>query len=256
MFMSAVKFNAHFSGTTNFQKEAETASIDTAVVQSTECVQTETKLQHDTAKNALRVGGNPRLEEQKLFIENYELIWENRERIINNEALSETRLYFSGLSLAYVSGGSLTLGMLLTLWNNGEWTAKCPFCGGAVRIFGWGGSPLTGNNKYHGFCTSCKRERADAGDNFIQNVRSALRMISDRKARYAKAHPDSSPKAVSPETVHYDFQTLSKKWTEYEKDPGKIPVTKPKKTTAEKPEDKIWYSPIRMLIDQLNNATL
>lgn len=254
--MSAVKFNAQFSGTTNFQEKAETALIGTKVDENTECVQTDTKLQHDAANNALRIGGNPRLEEQKLFIENYELIWENRERIIYNEALSETRLYFSGLSLAYVSGGSLTLGMLLTLWRNGEWTTKCPFCGGAVRIFGWGGSPLTGNNKYHGFCTSCKRERADAGDNFIQNVRSALMMISDRKARYAKAHPDSSSNSVSPEKVHYDFQTLSKKWTEYEKDPGKIPVTKPKKSIPEKPEDRIWYSPIRMLIDQLNNATL
>ena len=81
-------------------------------------------------------------------------------------------------------------------------------------------------------------------------------MISDRKARYAKAHPDSSSNSVSPEKVHYDFQTLSKKWTEYEKDPGKIPVTKPKKSIPEKPEDRIWYSPIRMLIDQLNNATL
>jgi len=255
--MSAVKFNAQFSGTTNFQEETETASIETAVAESTECVQTETELRHDAANNALRVGGNPRLEEQKLFIENYEFIWENRERIINDGALFETRLYFSGLSLAYVSGGGLTLGMLLTLWNNGEWTTKCPFCGGTVRIFGWGGSPLTGNNKYHGFCTSCKRERADAGDNFIQNVRSALRMISDRKARYAKAHPDSSPKAVSKkEVARYDFHTLSEKWTEYEKDPGKIPVTKPKKTIPEKPEDEIWYSPVQMLIDQLKNNTL
>ncbi|MGE4446549.1 MAG: hypothetical protein AB7C92_07890 [Synergistaceae bacterium] len=254
--MSAVKFNAQFSGTTNFREESETASIETAVAKSTEGVQTETKLQYDAANNALRVGGNPRLEEQKLFIENYELIWENRVRIINDEALSETRLYFSGLSLAYVSGGGLTLGMLLKLWNNGEWTTKCPFCGGTVRIFSWGGSPLTGSNKYHGFCTSCKRERADSGDNFIQNVRSALRMISDRKARYAKAHPDRASNNVPPKVVNYDFRTLSKKWTEYEKDPEKIPATKPKKATSEKPEDQIWYSPIRMLIYQLNNSTL
>ena len=254
--MSAVKFNAHFSCGTNSQEETATALIKTGVAQNTESLQKETKPQYDAANNVLRVGGNPRLEEKILFIENYDFIWENRERIINDVALSETRLYFSGLSLAYVSGGSITLGMLLTLWSNGQWTTKCPFCGGTVRIFAWGGSPLTGNNKYHGFCTSCKRDRDDAGDNFIQNVRSAIRMINERKAKFAQAHPDRSSKTVAPEAVHYDFQTLSKKWTEYEKDPKRIPVTIPKKITPEKPEDKIWYSPIQGLINQLNKNTI
>ena len=255
--MSAVKFNAQFSGTTNFQEEAETASIETAVVQSTECVQTETKLQYDAPNNVLRVGGNPRLEEQKLFIENYDFIWGNRERIINDVALSETRLYFSGLSLAYVnSEGSITLGMLLTLWSNGQWSTRCPFCDGVVRIFGWGGSPLTGNNKYHGFCTSCKRDRDDAGDNFIKNVSSALKMINERKAEFAQAHPLTSSSPVPAKVVHYDFRTLSKKWTDYEKHPPKLPVTIPKKITPEKLEDKIWYSPIQGLINQLNKNTI
>lgn len=199
--MSAVKFNAHFSCGTNSQEETATALIKTGVAQNTESLQKETKPQYDAANNVLRVGGNPRLEEKILFIENYDFIWENRERIINDVALSETRLYFSGLSLAYVSGGSITLGMLLTLWSNGQWTTKCPFCGGTVRIFAWGGSPLTGNNKYHGFCTSCKRDRDDAGDNFIQNVRSAIRMINERKAKFAQAHPDRSSKTVAPEAV-------------------------------------------------------
>lgn len=254
--MSAVKFNALFSGKTNFQEETATSLIKTGVTQSTEGLQTETKPQYGAANNVLGVGGNPRLEEQKLFIENYEFIWENRERIINDVALSETRLYFSGLSLAYVSGGNLTLGMLLTLWNNSEWTTKCPFCGGTVRIFAWGGSPLTGNNKYHGFCTSCKRDRDDAGDNFIKNVSSILKMINERKAKFAQAHTISSSSSVPAKVFHYDFRTLSKKWTDYEKHHQKLPVTIPKKITPEKPEDKIWYSPIQGLINQLNKNTI
>lgn len=69
----------------------------------------------------------PGRKERILFIENYGLIWENRERIINDEALFETRLYFAGLSLAYINGGSLTLGDTpYTLWNNGEWTTGTP----------------------------------------------------------------------------------------------------------------------------------
>ena len=256
MFMSAVKFNAHFSCGTNSQEETATALIKTGVAQNTESLQKETKPQYDAANNVLRVGGNPRLEEKILFIENYDFIWENRERIINDVALSETRLYFSGLSLAYVSGGSITLGMLLTLWSNGQWTTKCPFCGGTVRIFAWGGSPLTGNNKYHGFCTSCKRDRDDAGDNFIKNVSSALKMINERKAEFAQAHPLTSSSPVPAKVVHYDFRTLSKKWTDYEKHPPKLPVTIPKKITPEKPEDKIWYSPIQGLINQLNKNTI
>ena len=255
--MSAVKFNAHFSCGINSQEETETVSGETVVAQSTKVAIKETKPQYDPTNNAFRVGGNPRIEERILFFDNYELIWGNRERIINDETLSETRLYFSGLSLAYVSsGGPITLGMLLTLWSNGQWSTRCPFCDGVVRIFGWGGSPLTGNNKYHGFCTSCKRDRDDAGDNFIKNISSALKMINERKAEFAQAHPLTSSSPVPAKVVHYDFRTLSKKWTDYEKHPPKLPVTIPKKITPEKPEDKIWYSPIQGLINQLNKNTI
>lgn len=256
--MSAVKFNAYFSkeatpseGSSNGLGETATVTSD-----STEAIHDsifeETAPENDALARTRRIGGNPGQEERILFIENFGLIWENRERIINDEALSETRLYFAGLSLAYISGGSLTLGMLLTLWNNGEWTTKCPFCDGDVRIFGWGGSPLTGNNKYHGFCTSCKRYRDDAEDNFLKKVLPAIRMIDDRRARFAKVHPQQPV----PPKVHYDFRSLSKKWTEYEKDPEKIPASTPKKTMPENPEDRIWYSQVQWLIDQLDDETL
>ena len=256
--MSAVKFNAYFSNEATLSEKRCNGLGETAPVKSdsTEAIHDsifeETAPENDALARTRRIGGNPGQEERILFIENFGLIWENRERIINDEALSETRLYFAGLSLAYISGGSLTLGMLLTLWNNGEWTTKCPFCGGAVRIFGWGGSPLTGNNKYHGFCTSCKRYRDDAEDNFLKKVLPAIRMIDDRRARFAKVHPQQPV----PPKVHYDFRSLSKKWTGYEKDPEKIQASTPKKTIPEKPEDRIWYSQIQWLIDRLDDETL
>ena len=260
--MSAVKFNAYFSKEATPSEGSSNGLGETAPVTSDsneaipDRISEETVPENDALARTRRIGGNPGQEERILFIENYGLIWENRERIINDEALFETRLYFAGLSLAYISGGSLTLGMLLTLWNNGEWTTKCPFCGGAVRIFGWGGSPLTGNNKYHGFCTSCKRYRDDAEDNFLKKVLPAIKMIDDRRAKFAGAHPHSSSDTIHPKVVHYDFRSLSKKWTEYEKDPEKIPASTPKKTIPEKPEDRIWYSQVQWLIDRLNDETL
>ena len=77
-------------------------------------------------------------------------------------------------------------------------------------------------------------------------------MIDDRRAKFAKAHP----KQPVPTKVHYDFLSLSKKWTEYEKDPEKIPASTPKKTMPENPEDRIWYSQVQWLIDRLNDETL
>ena len=245
--MSAVKFNAHFSSVKSSQNETETA-----LVGETKGSVKGTKLEYVVTENVVRIGGNPREEEKELFIKNYEFIWENRERIINDGALHEIPLYFAGLSLAYMSGGALTLGMLLTLWNNGEWTTKCPFCGGAVRIFGRSGSPLTGRNRYHGFCTSCGKYRSDAEDDFMKKIRSAINMINARKARYAKEHPRAAP----PKVAHHDFRTLSEKWTEYQKDPKKIPVTKPEKSVPEESETKIWFSPVQTLIDNLNNVEL
>lgn len=160
--MSAVKFNAYFSNEATPSEGSSNGFGETAPVTSDSPEAIPDRISEETApENAAiartrRIGGNPGPEERLLFIENYGLIWENRERIINDEALSETRLYFAGLSLAYISGGSLTLGMLLTLWNNGEWTTKCPFCGGDVRIFGWAEVRLPGTTNTTDFAHPVK----------------------------------------------------------------------------------------------------
>ncbi|WP_367339735.1 hypothetical protein [Aminivibrio sp.] len=257
--MAAVKFNFHFSneavpseGSGGVLGESTPVTPDSPETipdrDSEEIIFEEIARTHEAGRR------DPFLVERKLFIGNYEFIWENRERILNDEALSESQFNFAGYSLAYLGGGCLTVGMLLTLWNNGEWTSTCPFCGGTVRIYGWGGSPLTGRNKYHGFCTSCKRDKDDAEDYFLNKVLPAMRMVKERNAKFAEAyHPKTTD---TPKVVHSDFRTLSKKWTEYEKHPEKISVSKPKKTMPKNPEERIWYSRVQLLLNRLNNKTL
>ena len=57
---------------------------------------------------------------------------------------------FSGLSLAYVGGGPLSLGMLFYLWRTSQWLAECPECGSTALIYFVGGSPLSGMNRWAG----------------------------------------------------------------------------------------------------------
>ena len=157
--------------------------------------------------------------EEDYFFENYRYFWKNRNVIIHNAELCRTPVYFAVLSLAYIAGGPLRLGMLLQLWQRGLWTAACPKCGGTVRIFRWGGSPLSGNNSYSGRCVDCG-EPAEGmlEENFASQWRPARELIEKafRGKAANMAHGDQAPppceKNVRADDETLDFKTLSQRW--------------------------------------------
>jgi len=96
--------------------------------------------------------------ERALFTAHYPLLWEARSIIFSTPEMYNAPLSFSALSCAYIGGGPLCLGILLELWDNGNWTVACSECGGVCRIVYWGGSPLSGTNKWSGFCILCNKD--------------------------------------------------------------------------------------------------
>lgn len=104
----------------------------------------------------------PRTELLRLF----PVIWENRTRILGTPEFSACHLgattAFSprpaGAENPSAPRDSLSLGMLLQLWNGGAWQSDCPVCRNRKYIFQCTGSLLGGNAGWKSFCTGCNRQ--------------------------------------------------------------------------------------------------
>lgn len=102
-----------------------------------------------------------------LFCENADLLLSHRQRIIINPKYFFCSLAFAYCSWPYVSGdGPLNLGTILLGYERNVLTASCENCGSKVLITNFGGSILSGNNKWDGFCPHCKLVQSGRWDNF------------------------------------------------------------------------------------------
>ena len=108
-----------------------------------------------------------RKEDNDLFIQNFQLIYDNAELIIRTPDYFLCECKTAYLSTFYIGrGGKISLGSLLLLWQEGKLKEKCPSCGGDVFVFGESGSPLSGAYSWWGFCPECAAERYGKGDAF------------------------------------------------------------------------------------------
>jgi len=99
--------------------------------------------------------------ENKLFCENLRLIIENSDTILKREEFFFCEFGSAFLSIAYIAkGGPIPLGVLISLWQRGEFIDKCSHCGGDVYIIGAGGSPLSGTHSFWGYCGQCGRKQS------------------------------------------------------------------------------------------------
>lgn len=165
--------------------------------------------------------------DKELFIANYQLFWENRERIFATPELYDAKLSFPALSCAYFGGGPLSLGILLELWDAGYWTAPCPECGGTCRVTYWCGSPLSGMNYWWGFCLDC-------GVRINKNIYRRSDEVNDDRGFSNESHraldlikKHSKPIIVKDPPVPSDFRTWSKKVSERYESGAVVPVEEP-----------------------------
>lgn len=135
--------------------------------------------------------------------------WERRGKIFNMPDIYGIYPLFSGLSLAYIGGGPLSLGMLFRLWSAGRWVAKCPECGGAALIYFAGGSPLSGANRWAARCIFCGTDAAGSAEKFFELWRPAKKLIDE--AGLAKRQP-SAQSAPQEKKPREDFRAISRRW--------------------------------------------
>jgi len=101
-----------------------------------------------------------RLEEEQLLAENLELFEARRDEILMDPELSSVRVGGATAGLAYLGGGSLSLGRLLTVWSMGLGGFGCPCCGEHFHAMRLAGSPLSGSHEVRGFCREDRRIRS------------------------------------------------------------------------------------------------
>ena len=108
--------------------------------------------------------------------------WDRRAEIFNTPEIYGIYPLFSGLSLAYVGGGPLSLGMLFYLWRTSQWLAECPECGSTALIYFAGGSPLSGMNRWAAHCIFCGANVAGSAEKFHELWRPATIRAEGGKA--------------------------------------------------------------------------
>lgn len=97
-------------------------------------------------------------EDAVLFFQDIELLVEHADEIIERPEYFHCPLAFAYCGWPYVGGGGpLAVGHLLIGWREGYLIDECSRCGGALLIFRFAGSPLSGGNWHRGFCRSCAR---------------------------------------------------------------------------------------------------
>jgi hypothetical protein len=93
--------------------------------------------------------------ESKLFAENLGLILDKAQVIIDTPRYFFCTFDSAFISVMFVHGGMIPLGVLSLLWQKGNLRAACRHCGGEVYIYGTGGSPLSGSHSAWGCCLAC-----------------------------------------------------------------------------------------------------
>lgn len=147
--------------------------------------------------------------DREYFFSRFGWFWERRGTILAMPEIYGVRPLFSGLSLAYIGGGPLSLGALFRLWGMGRWTAVCPECGGEAFIYFAGGSPLSGANRCEAYCTDCGTYFAGQAETFSELWRPAKELI-EREARADVAPAAEAPARTAKKCE--DFRAISRRW--------------------------------------------
>lgn len=81
------------------------------------------------------------------------------------------------LQASWVPNYEVPLGILLMLWDNGNWMEPCPICYGILYLVGGSGSVMSGSNRCWGICLVCGLQYA-AARSFLQDIyKPAARLL-------------------------------------------------------------------------------
>lgn len=133
--------------------------------------------------------------EEELFCDNLQLLLEHWQDIVDNREYFFCPLSFAWCAPLFLSsGGPLSIGQLLLGWHDGILLEPCPDCGGTVLVTSYGGSILSGNNSWSGFCIECR----------------------SKKSRHGSVHKPFSKRASFASSVRKEFPEQVSYWEEYD----------------------------------------
>ena len=135
--------------------------------------------------------------------------WSMRGKILESPEIYKIYPLFAGLSLAYIGGGPLSLGMLFRLWSEGLWAAPCPECGGKAFIYFAGGSPLSGMNRWTAHCMGCGANVTGSAQKFHELWRPAKALIDEAAHKNRVSEKEAPPREQKPRA---DFREMSRRW--------------------------------------------
>ena len=108
-----------------------------------------------------------------LFFQDIDPFVDHADEIIERAEYFHCPLAFAYCGWPYVGGGGpLALGHLLIGWREGYLIDACSRCGGALLIFRFAGSPLSGGNWHRGFCRACRTTDRGSASHFGRRFRA------------------------------------------------------------------------------------
>ncbi len=155
----------------NLQEFGQTSSLNTSYMK-----QLEKLLKLDAIEiDAIKKRHHDKLyAESDLFIDNFELLFRHGKEILENETYRNISFFGLFISSAWVSRQRpLTLGELFYHYKHSDWIM--PDCCGSVYVISGAGSPLSGSNKYKGYCRKCKKLFSGSRPSFKEILRPFLK---------------------------------------------------------------------------------
>lgn len=197
------------------------------------------------------IGDNVLKHTIELLAWNYNLLQENKSRIMKDKLLACAYIHTAYAGGSMIGSVSLPLGVLMQLWEIPEWQATCTECGATGYKINWGGQIFSGHNQWFGFCPKCSSIIKGSEQGFVSRVVKARHMASEFRNTYFPKPKE--PEEPIPEQPPLSFAELSKKWsdTKYEEVSEKQIEEKIKE---QKIEDNTWYSTLKLVVDILNNS--
>lgn len=125
--------------------------------------------------------------DEELLFENLDLILEYQDLILQSPKYYGCIVFSAYMSIIFLQGGYIPLGILLSLWKDGTFLHVCPNCGTPVHLVGLGGSMLSGCHAAWGPCFKCHDMVVDKNTGKFQKMWHPLH---ERMGEYHKLLKD------------------------------------------------------------------
>jgi hypothetical protein len=141
--------------------------------------------------------GEDRHSDLVLLSSNFDLILMHSDKIRDRATWFFCEPQETSIVAAWVPGARLSLGVLLRLWESGNWLQVCPVCYGVLYVISAGGSVMSGVHTCRGICQECSPDCGllyTEARNFLRDLYiPAMKLMEIYDNRPVIVRPDPQP---------------------------------------------------------------